>query len=278
MTSKAAVLAGVFAAALSATACAGRSGSVGPSTATSSLIARTPTSAATRHLVGMPHPERAGFAVIGHGYSAVVAAGAIATGAAWSTIKVPLSIAALKHGGSPADVALAIEASENAPADRLWASLGDAVDAGRLTQAEIVSGGDAVTRVETKQTYPPYSPYGQTMWALVDQARFASTLSCRADAAAVYADMGRIKAVDRVGFGTTASAPGAHYKIGWGPAAPPERGSYARELATITLADGRTYGVALIAKEPTLAAAQADLNDLAAWLEPRLTAIPAKGC
>lgn len=240
------------------------------------------TSTAVAHPVlqfpGMPHADRAGFAVVGHGYAEVVSGGDVTIGAAWSTIKVPLSIAALKRGGSTTDVALAIEASQNPPADRLWDSLGTPSEAGRLTRAEIAAGGDTLTQVQTIQTYPPYSPYGQTTWSLVGQARFASSLPCRSDARSVYADMGHIDRIDQVGFGATAMAGQARYKIGWGPAAPPEQGSYARELAAVDLGGGRLYGVALIAHESTLARAQADLTDLAAWLGPHLTRIRARGC
>ncbi|MGE5612647.1 MAG: hypothetical protein ACM3UO_00030, partial [Bacillota bacterium] len=103
----------------------------------------------------MPHPDRAGFAVVGHGESGVVAGGAMTTGPAWSTIKVPLSIAALKQGGAPTDVADAIEASRNPPADRLWVRLGTPAQAGAAIERELAAGGDTSTAVQTRQVYPP---------------------------------------------------------------------------------------------------------------------------
>jgi hypothetical protein len=226
----------------------------------------------------MPHEDSAGYAVFAHGTALTASGGALTTGVSWSTIKVPLAIAALHRGGSVLDVADAIEASKNPPADRLWAVLGEPAQASALTRAELVDGGDTTTVVEFEQTFPPYSAYGQTVWALSDQARFASSLPCRADADAVYADMAKIVPADMVGFGATDYADRAHYKIGWGPGQGSDQHYYARELAVITLADRRTYGVGLIARGSSLGAAQQHLTDLAAWLGPHLADLPARGC
>lgn len=271
----------VLSLALGMTACASSVGTSPVSTGPSTAATRSTTSPATasrRHFAGMPHEDTAGYVVIAQGTGATASGGALTTGAAWSTIKVPLAVAALTHGGDVADVADAIEASKNPPADELWAALGTPDQAGPLVEAELAAGGDATTIVETDQTYPPYSAYGQTVWSLADQATYAMSLPCREAANLVYADMARIAPQDRIGFGATAMADLAHYKIGWGPGRAPDTNYYARELAVITLADGRTYGIALIAQDTSLGAAQQDLTEMASWLGPHLAELPARGC
>lgn len=219
----------------------------------------------------------AGVTVVGHGHPAPVSAGPVKTGAAWSTIKVPLAVAAAKHGGSASDARVAITASDNPAAQRLWNALGSSDEAGRYTEEELRLGGDNRTKVETRQVVPPYSSFGQTQWALADQASYASTLQCREDAREVVKDMSDIVLGEQVGFGATNWANRTRYKVGWGPAA--NGGYLARELAVVTTKDGRIYGVSIAVQSMQGArAAQRDLTTIAKWLTTRILDVPADDC
>ncbi|WP_390888025.1 hypothetical protein [Candidatus Mycobacterium wuenschmannii] len=132
------------------------------------------------------------------------------SGVAWSTIKVPLAIAALRAGVSvPIDAA--ITHSDNAVAEELWSALGD--DAALQVQAVIREAGDANTVVESRRLRPGYTPFGQTQWSLLDQARFAAGLGGVAGSARVLELMGALCEEHTWGL----AARGFAAKGGWGP-------------------------------------------------------------
>ena len=149
----------------------------------------------------------AGLAVVDG--SEVVAAGEDAAAPAWSTIKVPLAIAALRGDPGLADTAsAAIRVSDNDAAEVLWTAVGaEAVDA-------VLAEGHAGTAVARERLRSEYSIAGQTAWAPSDQARFAAHLPCLAGAEPVLADMAMIDPTQAWGLGTI---PGARFKGGWGP-------------------------------------------------------------
>jgi hypothetical protein len=70
--------------------------------------------------------------------------GSWASGAAWSTLKVPLSIAALTANPDAATPIMqqAISQSDNAAADQLWSMLGDPQAAADAVEAVLTEGGD----------------------------------------------------------------------------------------------------------------------------------------
>ncbi len=100
------------------------------------------------------------------------------SGVAWSTIKVPLAIAALRSDWLRArDLAVkTITESDNAASEELWSRLGDPADAARQVQAVIAEGGDTATVVESRRLRPGFTAFGQTQWTLQRQARFAAEL------------------------------------------------------------------------------------------------------
>jgi Beta-lactamase enzyme family len=181
-------------------------------------------------------PAKVGVSIVG---SRPVAYGAWSSGVAWSTIKVPLAVAALRTGSEVSDLVVAtITQSDNAAAEQLWALLGDPVDAARQVEAVIREAGDASTVVESRRLRAEYTPFGQTRWSLADQARFAAGLSDVADASPVVELMGELTADHRWGL----AAKGFAAKGGWGPGVD---GSYlVRQFGIVS----DTVGVALAAE------------------------------
>ena len=144
----------------------------------------------------------------------LIALGTWFTGVAWSTIKVPLVIAALRAGTDRSDLLYAtITQSDNAAAEALWSQLGHPAEAARRVQAVIRDAGDATTVVESRRLRMDYTPFGQTRWGLADQARFAAGLSQVTGPAPVIELMGRLTPAHRWGL----AAKGFAAKGGWGP-------------------------------------------------------------
>ena len=98
------------------------------------------------------------------GDPAVQVAGAWSTGAAWSTIKVPLAIAALNEsgdgGGLESAASAAITVSDNAAAEQLWASLGSPEEAALAVEGVLQQFGDLSTVVPSSRARPEYSIFG----------------------------------------------------------------------------------------------------------------------
>ena len=137
--------------------------------------------------------------------------------------------------------------------------------AGRRVQAVIRDAGDDDTVVQYRRVRPPYTAFGQTRWALDDQARFSAGLRCRPSSKPVRKLMGHITASQRWGLG---KVHGAKFKGGWGPVG---KGYLVRQMGTIRLADGRTYGVAIAVHRPTASprAPRISIASPAGWPEGR---------
>ncbi len=183
------------------------------------------------------------------------------TGVAWSTIKVPLAIAALRRDRSRATGLLAkvITESDNPASEELWSQLGKPTDAARRVQAVIAESGDADTVVESRRLRDGFTPFGQTQWSLVGQARFAARLPSLAEAASVIALMHRLTAAQRWGL----AAKGFAAKGGWGPGV---HGDYlVRQFAVIPVSSGQC-GAALAAQAGSFEAGVDALNAMADWL------------
>ncbi|MCV7375301.1 hypothetical protein H5P33_21510 [Mycolicibacterium arabiense] len=197
------------------------------------------------------------------------------TGAAWSTIKVPLAIAAIRKDPAAAEplVDAAITQSDNAAADQLWDSLGTPTDAGAAVQQVLADGNNAGVGVQTTQVRPPYSPYGQTTWSLEQAARFAFTLPCLA-VDSLLGQMADIATDQQWGF---AGDTGVAAKGGWGPEA--DGGYLVRQIALV--GDGPdSFGVAVAAKpnDGTFATGTAMLDQLANWVGDHRTQLPKGNC
>ncbi|MFV8161040.1 hypothetical protein ACNQVK_02710 [Mycobacterium sp. 134] len=197
------------------------------------------------------------------------------TGPAWSTIKVPLAIAAVRHDPTTSAplIERAITASDNAAADQLWASLGDPTAAVAAVHQILVDGANPDIQVQAEQIRPPYSPYGQTIWPQTDAARFAWTLPCIPDAGPVLTQMRNITPDQQWGL---AALDNTASKGGWGPG--PDGNYLARQIGLYHTETG-TLGVA-IATAPddgTFTTATSILNNLANWITQNTAELPGAG-
>lgn len=196
----------------------------------------------------------------------VTALGTLGDGAAWSTIKVPLSVAALREQGAgvTSQAHAALSWSDNAAAAQLWAALGPPDEARAAVDEVLRSWGDATTTTQTTQVRPPFSAFGQTSWSLEGQVRAARGLDCAEDDPAVTTvldSMGQVVTDQSWGLGRL---DGSRFKGGWGPG--PDGRYLVRQFGLVHL-DGQAYPVAVAARaeDGTLDAGARTLDVLAGW-------------
>ena len=165
--------------------------------------------------------------------------GTIRTAVAWSTSKVPVAMAVIAGGGQSAQQAnlrQAITASDNAAAERLWSSLGGGQSAAAAANQQLRDAGDTHTSVEYRALRGAgYTPFGQTNWALTDQARFTAGLACSDAGTQVLGLMGQVVAGQRWGLGS--AGVDAQLKGGWGPGSTPGAGGgyLDRQMGVLTI-------------------------------------------
>jgi hypothetical protein len=223
--------------------------------------------------------EGLAFSVVGRAPTQI---GSWKTGAGWSTVKVPLAVAAVAGAGGRPDaetrrlMRLALTASDNAAAEQLWADLGEPRAAAAQVQAVLRSGGDGDTVVQSRRVRPGFTAFGQTSWSLANQAAFMAALPCVRHSDEVLALMGEVQSDQRWGIGA-AGLP-SQFKGGWGPGL---RGGYlVRQMGILTLANGARIGLA-IASEPAdgrFETGTANLTALAKWAEANIRTTGPKGC
>lgn len=220
-------------------------------------------------------PGNVGIAYAPVGQNQVGTLGSLQNGVAWSTIKVPLAIAAL-HANRPnaQDLAAkAVTASDNDAAEQLWSALGPAPQAAQQVQAVLRAGGDAGTAVESRRLRPEFSAFGQTQWPLARQAVFAAHLPCMAVAAPVYSLMRNTVPDQRWGLASI----GAPTKGGWGPG---QGGGYlVRQFGVVGTPAG-SLAVALAAepKDGSFGSGIAALNQMTQWLSAHAAELPGGRC
>jgi hypothetical protein len=210
-----------------------------------------------------------GLAYAGVGSGAITQLGSWQTGPGWSTVKVPLVVAAVAKTQHQSDhrvqrlMRLAITQSDNAAAEQLWAYLGEPQAAASQVQAVLRSGGDGDTDVQSQRVRPGFSAFGQTTWSLINQAAFVSTLPCIKHSDDVLQLMGDVAPGQRWGIGAVGLP--AQFKGGWGPGL--GGGYLVRQMGIVTLANGWRIGLA-IASEPEdgrFETGTANLTALARW-------------
>lgn len=195
--------------------------------------------------------------------------GASPSDVAWSTIKVPLAIAAV--GDDPGDqtwqhASAAITRSDNSAAAALWRGLGAPEEAADAVEEVLAGYGAPEVVLETGDLRPPFSSFGQSLWTVPSQAAFAAALMCAAAESPdgrVRAEMARLVADQQWGVAALAAA---HAKGGWGPE--PDGAYVLRQLGDVEIA-GEAYAVALSARAATGTYAQAaeDVTELVRWWE-----------
>jgi hypothetical protein len=211
-------------------------------------------------------PATVGIAVVAVDEDSVASFGTWSTGAAWSTVKVPLAIATLRAGSDNRElVAKTITASDNAASEELWSQLGDPAEAAKLVQSVIHDAGDTTTAVESRRLRPGYTAFGQTQWSLVRQAQFAARLPGIPEAVPVIDLMHNLCADHCWGLATKGFAA----KGGWGPGV---GGDYlVRQFAMVPIEAGNV-GVALAAQahDGVFETGVDVLNRLTDWLVDHL--------
>ncbi|QKT06549.1 hypothetical protein HUN08_04610 [Gordonia sp. X0973] len=196
---------------------------------------------------------------------------------AWSTIKVPLAIAAeRKHRGPMPQTVAAIVASDNEAAQALWASLGDGQQASAAVTAVLREAGDRRTVVPATPKRPPYTVFGQTTWSAENAARFTAGMACLPDSARVRQLMGKVDAEQRWGAATLGARAGV--KGGWGPGT--GGGYVVRQLALITHRDGSQTAAAIVTfgSGTSMASGTSALNHVGAWLAKQEKNLPRGYC
>lgn len=188
---------------------------------------------------------------------------------AWSTMKVPIAVAAMRtQPGLASDVRAAITVSDNQAAGRLFDAVGpDAVD---LVLAE----AGVPAQVNTVDVRPEFSTFGQTLLSVGDEAALADVLPCVDGSGPVLSYMGQVDASQRYGIG----AVGALFKGGWGP---DTAGKYhVRQLGLIPRGDGVWSPVALTAipADGTYETGQSMLTAAATRLAEASSVLPAARC
>jgi hypothetical protein len=212
-------------------------------------------------------PATIGIAIARPGRAEVRSLGRWSAGVAWSTIKVPLAIAALRSDRSRAQglVVKAITESDNPAAEALWSQLGEPLDAARQVQGIIRESGDTATLVQSQRIRPGFTAFGQTQWTLDRQARFAAQLPSISDADTVIDLMRHLAGAQRWGL----AAKGPPAKGGWGPGGV---GSYLVRQFGVLPTESEHVGVALAAEahDGVFDTGVDALNRMTDWLDGHL--------
>lgn len=191
--------------------------------------------------------------------------GGAVTGPSWSTIKVPVAIAAMRAAPLQATdyLSATIARSDNAAAESLWSLLGTPADAARAVELVLHDAGDSVTVVQSERIRAGFTAFGQTDWTGPAQAAFAWQLPCVSGSGEVIAEMKQIAPDQQWGF---AGDDGAAAKGGWGPA--PDGSYLVRQLALLR-GEAGSLGVAMAVApdDGTFQSGVAALDQLADWVD-----------
>ncbi len=227
-------------------------------------------------------PGKVGLAIVAVGSDRVITMGDLTTGRAWSTLKVPVSLAAQRRYGAAvaAEEDKAITFSDNDAAGELWGALGGGQSSVDAVTAVLREGHDTRTQVSSEADDPPSYP-GYTPWALADQARFGAHLPCMPGSEDVIRLMSNVAANQQWGVATMAPNKGAvtAVKGGWGPATSRSAGYLVRQLAVITTTRGDVaVSMAAIPRNGSFTTGTRMLNRVGDWLERNLPQLPTGRC
>jgi hypothetical protein len=244
-------------------------------------------------------PGQVGVAVAPLGRGSIQRLGPLQQGHAWSTMKVPVLVTLLRdyaHSGQNlssqqrSDAALALEQSDNAAAEALFAELerihGGLVPASQAVQQTLAAAGDTVT-VNTAPNNLGFTTWGQTVWSATGEVLFYRALArgcllAPGDTSYVIDLMRNVTPSQRWGAGAAAypaSVPVA-FKAGWGP----ENGSgYLVRQTAIVGSPNSGYVVSMVARpsDGSFAEGVNMITALASWARHNISldaATPASGC
>ncbi|WP_448222896.1 hypothetical protein [Gordonia iterans] len=194
-------------------------------------------------------PGEVGIAITPVGGDLPTSFGSLTVARAWSTMKVPVAIAAQRARGSAvtADELKAIEVSDNDAAESLWGALGGGRKSVDAVTAVLREGHDSRTRVSSELDEPRSYP-GHTPWALTDQSIFAAHLSCMPDTEDVLDFMAHVGKNQQWGVARPkGKGVRSAVKGGWGPVSDGAGKHVVRQLAVVTTPRG-SFGVSIAAK------------------------------
>ncbi|MFT4088566.1 MAG: hypothetical protein QM658_15700 [Gordonia sp. (in: high G+C Gram-positive bacteria)] len=226
-------------------------------------------------------PGQVGIAITPVGGDVPTTFGSLKVARAWSTLKVPVSIAAERAGGTSTrpTIAKAIRASDNDAAASLWDSMGNSANAVQQVTAVLREGHDLATRVSSELDRPRSYP-GYTPWTLADQSVFAAHLPCMPSAATELRFMNQVDGNQQWGVARPADRTvTSAVKGGWGPASDASGKYVVRQLGVITTARGQ-YGVSLAAlpASGSFGDGKAMVTRLGKWLLTSLNSLQAGTC
>jgi hypothetical protein len=199
-------------------------------------------------------------------------------GPAWSTSKVPLSVALLRQDGAGAidgTVRAAITQSDNSAAQAIWEALGAHQTAADKVDAVLREAGDQQTHVQPEVTRSGFSAFGQTDWSLTEQVRFMSYAACDGRDAPVLTLMGEVSPDQGWGLGTLDDV---RFKGGWGPGTD---GLYlVRQFGVVTTPEGggTVVAMAAVADSGGFGDGTALLDRMAEWVDEHLVGIGGGRC
>ncbi|MFT4125904.1 MAG: hypothetical protein QM662_06700 [Gordonia sp. (in: high G+C Gram-positive bacteria)] len=229
-------------------------------------------------------PGVIGVSVVPVGSDAAISLGRFRTGWAWSTLKVPVSLAAERRLGTrvAGTTARAIRFSDNDAAEVLWGKLGSNHSAVDAVTAVLREGHDTTTHVSSQEDHPPSYP-GYTMWALADQARFAAHLPCMADTTRLLRLMSSVGPNQRWGVAnlarTTDGVVSTAVKGGWGPGTGRSSAYLVRQMAIVSTTRGEfAVAMAAVPRSGEFDDGTAMLTRIGTWLGRNLASIPVGGC
>lgn len=228
-------------------------------------------------------PGRSGLVVAAPGGDGPkLSGGALTTGPAWSTIKVPIAERVLADFGGPGGVNAtqseqihqAITVSDNDAAAALFADLeaehGGLDGASKAVGRMLRQAGDSETVIST-QGRDGFSTYGQTDWSLAEQNRYMAALAggCVSDSASRSFLLGQMAEVTAEPWGIGAAGVPAKWKGGWGPGTD---GRYlVRQTGVIEVAGKEVVvSMAATADDGTFETGQSMLSRIAKWTASRL--------
>lgn len=254
--------------------------------ATSSAYAAPPTSASAESValqqrlssIAAAAIQPVGISVtpVGGELADTVSAGDQSTQVAWSTIKVPLAVAAERENGRSASQTAAITQSDNAAAEALWASLGSDAQASAAVTAVLRDGKDPTTVVPSQHLRAGFTIFGQTQWPLPNAATFTANLPCIEGSAHVIDLMGQVAGNQQWGVEIMAAPRATAVKGGWGPGA--MSGYLVRQIGLITYRDGSQTAIALSSVGASMGSGIAALNAAANGLNKSLRLLPRGRC
>ncbi|WP_137809280.1 MULTISPECIES: hypothetical protein [unclassified Gordonia (in: high G+C Gram-positive bacteria)] len=195
---------------------------------------------------------------------------------AWSTIKVPLAVAAERANGPGPAARAAIVDSDNAAAESLWSSLGGGQAAADAVTAVLRNGGDTTTVVPATQRRAGFTVFGQTVWSLPGAATFTAGLPCISGSRQVVALMGQVGDNQQWGIEIMPAPRATAVKGGWGPGV--SEGYLVRQIGILTFRDGQRAAVAMSAVGGSMSGGIAALNSVANWLDTNLARLPRGRC